>query len=74
MTVVVALSLTMFGALVSPASAAGHHPHRLHAKKHHVRVTSYIHGTTASGRHVRGVFVPKRFLRSGNEVVAQGVL
>ena len=36
--VVVALSLTMFGALVSPASAAHHaHPHRLHAMAKHVK-------------------------------------
>ena len=72
--VVVALSLTMFGALVSPASAANHHPHRLHAKAKHVRVTSYIHGTTASGRHVRGVFVSKRFMMQGDQLVARGVV
>jgi hypothetical protein len=72
--VVVAVSLTMFGALVSPASAARHHPHVLKDHAKHVKVTSFIHGTTASGRHVRGVFVPKRFKMVGDQLVAQGVV
>jgi len=74
LAVVVALSLTMFGALVSPASAAKHHPHRLKDHAKHVKVMSFIHGTTGSGRHVRGVFVPKRFKMAGDQLVAQGVV
>jgi hypothetical protein len=72
--VVVALSLTMFGALVSPASAAHHNPHRLHAHKKHVKVTSFVQGHTDSGRQVRGVFVPKRFVTSNGQLFAKGVV
>ncbi len=72
--VVVALSLTVFGALASPASAANHHPHRLKDHAKHAKVMSYIHGTTASGRQVRGVFIPKRFKMSQGQLVAQGVV
>lgn len=74
LAVVVALSLTMFGALTSPASAAKHHPHRLKDHAKHAKVTSFIHGTTGSGRHVRGVFVPKRFKMRDGQLVAQGVV
>ncbi len=72
--VVVAVSLAMFGTMVSPASAASRHPHVLKDHAKHVTVKSFIYGTTASGRHVRGVFVPKRFMMSGDHLVAQGVL
>jgi len=70
----VTLSMIMFGALVSPASATHHRPHRLHAKAHHVKVMSFVYGHTASGRRVRGVFIPKHFRMSGDQLVARGVL
>jgi hypothetical protein len=73
--VVVAVSMAMFGAVASPASAASHHhPHVLKDHAKHVKVKSFIYGTTASGRHVRGVFVPKRFKMSGDQLVAQGIV
>jgi hypothetical protein len=72
--VVLALSMTMFGALVSTASATRGHPHRLHAHAKHVRVTSFVYGHTASGKQVRGVFIPRSFMTSGNKLLARGVL
>jgi hypothetical protein len=72
-----ALALAMAGALVSPASAGGY-SHRLHAgtKKvdRNTKITSFVTGHTASGRTVVGKFVPKRFMMSGDQLVAQGVL
>ncbi|MGY2874095.1 hypothetical protein ACVW00_001285 [Marmoricola sp. URHA0025 HA25] len=72
--VVLALSMTMFGAAVTTASATHINHHRLHASADHVRVMSYVFGHTASGKKVRGVFIPRSFRMSGDRVIARGVL
>ena len=70
--VVLALSMTMFGAAVSTASATD--PHRLHDTAKNTTVKSYIYGKTASGRYVRGVFVPRTFKMRNGKLFARGVL
>jgi len=72
--VVLALSMTMFGALVSTASATHRNPHRLHDTAKHVTVMSFIYGKTAAGRKVRGVFIPRQFKNIGDRLYAQGRL
>lgn len=72
--VVLALSMTMFGAVVSTASATHRNPHRLHDTAKHVKVKSFIYGKTASGRNVRGVFIPREFKTVGDRLYAQGRL
>ena len=58
---ILALSMTMFGAAVTTASATHKGPHRLHDTAKNTTVKSFIYGKTASGRNVRGVFVPWKF-------------
>jgi hypothetical protein len=70
--IVLALSMTMFGAVVSTASATHRNPHRLHDTAKNVKVMSYIHGRTGSGKIVRGVFIPRQFKTVGNRIYAQG--
>ncbi len=70
--VVLALSMTMFGALVNTASATHANHNRLHAVAKHTKVMSYIYGRTGSGRLVRGVFIPKSFRTSGDRLIAKG--
>ena len=72
--VVVALSMTMFGAVVSTASATPLNDHRLHDSARNVTVMSYVYGRTASGKKVRGVFVPRSFQTSGDTLYAKGKL
>ncbi len=72
--VVLALSVTMFGALVNTASATHVNHHRLHAVAKHTKVTSYVYGRTASGKKVRGVFIPRSFRERGDTLVAKGIL
>ena len=72
--VVLALSMTMFGAVVSTASATHRNPHRLHDTAKHVAVMSYVYGKTAAGRRVRGVFIPREFMTVGDRIVARGRL
>ena len=72
--VILALSVTMFGAVVSTASATHRNPHRLHDTAKNTTVKSYIYGKTASGRYVRGVFVPKTFKMRNGKLFARGVL
>ena len=72
--VVLALSMTMFGAVVSTASATHKGPHRLHDTAKHTTVKSYIYGKTASGRNVRGVFIPRKFKTVNDKLYAQGRL
>ena len=71
--VVLALSMTLFGAAVGSA-AAGAAPGRIHAKAKHVRVTAPVRGATAGGRAVRAVFIPKSFSHPGGVLMARGVL
>jgi len=71
--VVLALSMTLFGAAVGSASAATA-PGRIHAKAKHVKITAPVRGTTTSGRAVRAVFIPKSFSRSGGVLKARGVV
>ena len=70
---VLALSMTLFGAAFTTASAAKN-PGRLHAHAKHVKVTSPVTGTTAAGQAVRAKFIPKKITRSGDQLVAQGIL
>ncbi|HSK32139.1 MAG TPA: hypothetical protein VK903_01515 [Propionicimonas sp.] len=72
--VVLALSMTMFGAAVSTASATHKNPHRLHDTAKNVKVKSFIYGKTASGKNVRGVFIPRQFKTVGDRLYAQGRL
>ena len=72
--VVLALSMTMFGAVVSTASATHKGPHRLHDTAKNTTVKSYIYGKTASGRNVRGVFIPRKFKTVNHKLYAQGRL
>jgi hypothetical protein len=72
--VVVTLSMTMIGATVNTASATHINHHRLHASADNVRVMSYVFGHTASGKKVRGVFIPRSFRMSGDRLLAKGVL
>ncbi len=72
--VILALSMTMFGAMVSSASATHRGPHRLHDTAKHTTVKSFIYGKTASGRNVRGVFVPRKFKTVNHKLYAQGRL
>jgi len=71
--IVLALSMTVFGAAFTSASAASR-PGQLHAQAKHVKVTSLVTGTTAGGRHVRAKFIPKRITRSHGQLVAKGIL
>ncbi|MBW8750316.1 MAG: hypothetical protein JF565_02690 [Propionibacteriales bacterium] len=71
--VVVTLSMTLFGAAVNTASATVN-DHRLHDSAHNVTVLSYVYGHTASGKKVRGVFVPRSFQTSGDTLYAKGKL
>jgi hypothetical protein len=66
--------MTMFGAVVSTASATHKNPHRLHDTAKNAKVKSFIFGTTASGRQVRGVFVPREFTTVGDRLYARGGL
>ena len=52
--VVLAMSMTLFGAAVGSASAATA-PGRIHAKAKHVKITAPVRGATAGGRVVRAV-------------------
>ena len=77
--VLLALSMTMFGAVVSSASATHHNHHRLHATAKHMKVTSYVFGHTTSGKRVRGVFIPRSFKTvttpsGAQQLVAKGVV
>ncbi len=72
--VVLALSMTMFGAAVTTASATHKAPHRLHDTAKNTVVKSFIYGKTASGRNVRGVFVPWKFKTVNGKLFAQGRL
>jgi hypothetical protein len=72
--VILALSMTMFGAAVNAASATHVNHHRLHAVAKHVKVMSYVYGRTASGKKVRGVFIPKSFRTRGDTLIAKGLL
>jgi hypothetical protein len=72
--IVLALSMTVFGAAFTSASAAPPKPGQLHAQAKHVKVTSLVTGTTAGGRHVRAKFIPKRIVRSNGQLFAKGVL
>ena len=72
--VILALSVTMFGAVVSTASATHRGPHRLHDTAKNTTVKSFIYGKTASGRNVRGVFVPRKFKTVNHKLYAQGRL
>jgi hypothetical protein len=74
LAVILALSMTMFGAAITSASATHRSPHRLHDTARNTTVTSYIYGKTGSGRYVRGVFVPKRFKTTNGKLYATGVL
>jgi hypothetical protein len=71
--VVLALSMTLFGAAVGSASAAVA-PGRIHAKAKHVKITAPVRGHTEGGRAVRAVFIPKSFSHSGGVLKARGVL
>src|SRR6476659_8380624 len=71
--VVLALSMTLFGAAVGSASAAVA-PGKIHAKAKHVKMTAPVRGVTTSGRAVRAVFIPKSFSHSGGVLKATGVL
>jgi hypothetical protein len=71
--VVLALSMTLFGAAVGSASAATA-PGAIHAKAKHVKITAPVRGATAGGRAVRGVFIPKRFVHPGGVLMARGIL
>jgi hypothetical protein len=71
--VVLALSMTLFGAAVGSASAA-RAPGRIHAKAKHVKITAPVRGSTASGRVVRAVFIPKSFSHPHGVLMARGVL
>lgn len=71
--VVLALSMTLFGAAVGSASAAPV-PGRIHAKAKHVKVTAPVRGATAGGRAVRAVFIPKHFQSTAGVLTARGVL
>ena len=73
LTMVLALTMTLFGAAVMPASAA-HPPGRLHAKAKHVKVTAPVRGLTSSGRVVRGAFVPRKLVQSDGKLLARGIL
>ena len=70
---VLAVSMALFGAGVSSASAA-RTPGRIHAKHKHVKVTAPVRGTTAGGRAVRAVFIPKSFHTVNGVMRARGVL
>ena len=72
--VIVAFSMMMFGAVVNTASATHINHHRLHASADNVKVLSYVFGKTASGKKVRGVFIPRSFRTSGDTLLAKGVL
>src|SRR5690349_21005679 len=73
--VVLALSMTLFGAAVGAGSAsAARAPGKIHAKAKHVKITAPVRGTTAAGRPVRAVFIPKAFRHVGDELRVRGVL
>ena len=69
--VVVTLSMTLFGATANTASATVS-DHRLHDSARNVTVLSYVYGHTASGKKVRGVFVPRSFQTTGDTLYAKG--
>ncbi|WP_183408160.1 hypothetical protein [Nocardioides pocheonensis] len=70
--VVLALSMSMFGLVANTASATHVNAHKLHDSAPNVTVLSYVYGHTASGKKVRGVFVPRSFQTSGNTLYAKG--
>ena len=71
--VVLALSMTLFGAAVGSAAAAPA-PGRIQAKAKHVKVTAPVRGVTAGGRAVRAVFIPKHFQNTAGVLTARGIL
>jgi hypothetical protein len=71
--VVLAISMTLFGAAVGSASAA-RAPGKIHAKAKHVKMTAPVRGSTAGGRPVRAVFIPRSFGHPGGVLKARGVL
>lgn len=72
--VALALSMTLFGAVVSSASASHRGTHTLHDTAAHAKVKSFIFGKTSTGRNVRGVFVPRSFTVQDGKLYAQGRL
>ena len=73
--VVLALSMTLFGAAVGAGSAsAARGPGKIITKAKHVKMTAPVRGTTAAGRPVRAVFIPKSFRHVGDELRVRGVL
>ena len=73
LAVVLAVSMTLFGAGVGSASAA-RTPGTVHTHKKHVRVTAPVTGHTAGGRLVRATFIPKSFRNVNGVLMTRGVL
>ena len=75
--VLLAVSMTLFGAGVGAGSASAapaRAPGKITAKAKHVKITAPVRGTTASGRLVRAVFIPKSFRKVNGVLRVGGVL
>lgn len=73
LAVIVVMSMTMLGAGAGSASAANN-PGRLHTSAKHVKASAPVTGLTAAGQRVRAEFVPRSIAKSGDGLVAKGVL